>query len=223
MPAAIGQAIDAGVSAARHARPRSSGRGSCSALGVIQAVAGILRHRCAVFNWLSAAYRTVQVTVRQAGRLGATLPKRLATGEVVSIGTSDISHIGNAIDITARGTGAVVGDRHRRGDPAERVGAAGPGRGARRAGADGVVGAAHPAAAPPPAGLPGPAGDADHPGRRHRHRAAGAARRRRRGDLRRPLPGRVADGPGARACGSPGSSRCWRRRRCCCPASSWRS
>jgi hypothetical protein len=78
------------------------------ALGVVQATAGILRHRCAVVNWLSAAYRTVQVTVRHTGHLGATLPRRLSTGEVVSIGTSDISHIGNAIDITARASGSVV-------------------------------------------------------------------------------------------------------------------
>jgi ABC-type multidrug transport system fused ATPase/permease subunit len=62
----------------------------------------------AVFNWLGAAYRTVQLTVRQANRVGAALPKRLATGEVVSIGTADISHIGGAMDITARGAGAVV-------------------------------------------------------------------------------------------------------------------
>ncbi len=78
------------------------------ALGLIQAVAGILRHRAVVVNYLSAAYRTVQLTVRQSGRLGATLPQRLATGEVVSIGTADIGHIGNAVDITARASGAVV-------------------------------------------------------------------------------------------------------------------
>ncbi len=77
-------------------------------LGLVQAVAGVLRHRCAVFNWLSAAYRTVQVTVRHAGHLGATLPKRLASGEVINVGTSDVSQIGNAIDVTARGVGAVV-------------------------------------------------------------------------------------------------------------------
>src|SRR5690606_20557980 len=52
--------------------------------------------------------RTVQVTVRQATRLGATLPRRLATGEVVAVGNSDIAHIGNATDILLRGTGAVV-------------------------------------------------------------------------------------------------------------------
>ncbi|MER7331325.1 MULTISPECIES: ABC transporter ATP-binding protein [unclassified Micromonospora] len=77
-------------------------------LGVLQAVAGILRHRCAVHNFLGGAYRTVQLTVGAANRLGAALPRRVAAGEVVSIGTADISQIGSAIDITARGTGAVV-------------------------------------------------------------------------------------------------------------------
>ncbi|MFF0306683.1 ABC transporter ATP-binding protein [Streptosporangium sp. NPDC004379] len=77
-------------------------------LGALQSAAGILRHRMAVYNWLAGAYRTVQVTVRQATRLGATLPKRMSTGEVVSVGNSDIAHIGNAMDILLRGSGSVV-------------------------------------------------------------------------------------------------------------------
>ncbi|WP_068927064.1 ABC transporter ATP-binding protein [Planobispora rosea] len=77
------------------------------ALGTVQAVAGTMRHRMAVFNWLSAAYRTVQVIARQATRLGATLPKRVSTGEVVSVGNSDIAHIGNALDILLRAVGSV--------------------------------------------------------------------------------------------------------------------
>ncbi|GAA0987790.1 ABC transporter ATP-binding protein [Acrocarpospora macrocephala] len=77
-------------------------------LGGVQAVSGVLRHRFAVITWLSAAYRTVQVTGRQATRLGATLPKRLSTGEVVSVGNSDIASIGNALDIMLRGSGALV-------------------------------------------------------------------------------------------------------------------
>lgn len=107
MPAAIGSAIDAGL-VRRDLPALWRWAGLLLALGVVQAGAGVLRHRCAVYNFLAAAYRTVALTVRQAGRLGAALPKRLATGEVVSIGTSDIHQIGNAIDITARGAGAVV-------------------------------------------------------------------------------------------------------------------
>ncbi|NRQ35750.1 ABC transporter ATP-binding protein [Nonomuraea sp. NN258] len=78
------------------------------ALGLGQAVTGIMRHRFAVTNWLAAAYRTVQLTARQAARLGATLPKRLSTGEVVSVGNSDIAHIGSSMDILLRGTGAIL-------------------------------------------------------------------------------------------------------------------
>src|SRR5258705_1260169 len=56
MPAAIGAAIERGVS------ERDSGAllrwaGVLLGLGILQAGAGILRHRCAVYNWLSATYR----------------------------------------------------------------------------------------------------------------------------------------------------------------------
>ncbi|HSV37271.1 MAG TPA: ABC transporter ATP-binding protein, partial [Nocardioidaceae bacterium] len=78
------------------------------AIGLLQAVTGIMRHRFAVTNWLTAAYRTVQLVTRHATHLGATLPKRVATGEVVAIGTNDLSHLGNAMDVTARASGAVV-------------------------------------------------------------------------------------------------------------------
>jgi ABC-type multidrug transport system fused ATPase/permease subunit len=77
-------------------------------VGVLQAAAGILRHRFAVANWLIAAYRTVQVVSRHAVRLGATLPRRVATGEVVSIGSSDLAHVGNSIEVMGRAAGAVV-------------------------------------------------------------------------------------------------------------------
>jgi ABC-type multidrug transport system fused ATPase/permease subunit len=107
MPAAIGRAIDTGI-IERDTTALALWAGVLFGLGVVQAGAGIMRHRLAVFNWLSAAYRTIQLTVRHAGTIGATLPKRVATGEVVSIGTSDISHIGNSVDILARGMGAIV-------------------------------------------------------------------------------------------------------------------
>jgi ABC-type multidrug transport system fused ATPase/permease subunit len=107
MPAVIGKAIDDGI-AARDSSALLQWTLAMLAIGVLQAVAGIMRHRFAVTNWLSAAYRTVQLVARQATHLGATLPKRVATGEVVAIGTSDLAHIGNAMDITARAAGAVV-------------------------------------------------------------------------------------------------------------------
>jgi ABC-type multidrug transport system fused ATPase/permease subunit len=108
MPAVVGKAIDAGIRA-RNLDALTVWALLLLGLGLVQAVAGVVRHRLAVFNWLSAAYRTVQLTIGQANRLGATLPKRLATGEVVSIGTADINHVGGALEITARAAGAVVG------------------------------------------------------------------------------------------------------------------
>jgi ABC-type multidrug transport system fused ATPase/permease subunit len=107
MPALIGRAIDAGV-AANNTSQLLLWAGALLAAGVIQAVAGVARHRWAVTNWLVGAFRTVQVVSRHAVYVGATLPKRVATGEVVAIGASDLSHIGNSIEVSGRGAGAIV-------------------------------------------------------------------------------------------------------------------
>ncbi|GAA3233513.1 ABC transporter ATP-binding protein [Nonomuraea helvata] len=106
MPAALGKGIEAVT--AKDTGALVLWASVLFGLGLVQAYSGIMRHRMAVYNWLAAAYRTVQLTARQAARLGATLPKRLSTGEVVSVGNSDIAHIGNSMDILLRGTGAVV-------------------------------------------------------------------------------------------------------------------
>ncbi|MEV5568501.1 ABC transporter ATP-binding protein [Spirillospora sp. NPDC052269] len=107
MPAAIGRAIDAGV-AGGDTGALLRWAGVLLALGVVQTVSSVTRHRMAVFNWLSAAYRTIQLVTRQTTRLGATLPKRLTAGEVVSVGISDVARIGDVLDIIGRGTGSVV-------------------------------------------------------------------------------------------------------------------
>jgi ABC-type multidrug transport system fused ATPase/permease subunit len=107
LPAVIGHAIDDGI-AARDDDALLRWSGVMFGIGLLQAFAGIMRHRFAVTNWLTAAYRTVQLVARHATHLGATLPKRVATGEVVAIGTNDLSHLGNAMDVLARAAGAVV-------------------------------------------------------------------------------------------------------------------
>ncbi|MGE5285691.1 MAG: ABC transporter transmembrane domain-containing protein [Micromonosporaceae bacterium] len=107
MPAVLGHAIDAGVRA-HDGAALATWTAALLGLGIIQAGAGVMRHRNSVMNWLGAAFLTVQVTVRKAAALGAALPKRLAAGEVVSIGVSDIAQIGGAMDICGRGSGSVV-------------------------------------------------------------------------------------------------------------------
>ncbi|MFC4587402.1 ABC transporter ATP-binding protein [Sphaerisporangium corydalis] len=106
VPSALGKAVDSLTTDDSDGLVRWSA--VLLGLGVVTALGGVMRHRLAVYNWLAAAYRTVQVTARQSTRLGATLPKLLSTGEVISVGNSDIAHIGNAMDILLRGVGAIV-------------------------------------------------------------------------------------------------------------------
>jgi ABC-type multidrug transport system fused ATPase/permease subunit len=107
IPAILGKAVDQGV-AARDGERLLVWTTALAAVGIVQALAGIMRHRFAVSNWLSAAYRTVQVITRKSADLGATLPKNLATGEVVSIGAGDLSYIGNLMEVCARFAGSIV-------------------------------------------------------------------------------------------------------------------
>ena len=107
VPALVGRAIDQGVAEGDRAGLL---RGSALVLaaGLVSAAAGILRHRTAVVNWLTASYRVQQLLVRQAVRLGGSLPRRVPTGEVAAVGSHDAERIGGAMDIVARLAGALV-------------------------------------------------------------------------------------------------------------------
>lgn len=107
MPAVIGLAIDRGV-ADKDGHELVKYATIMLLIGLVQAATGVMRHRFAVTNWLTAAYRTVQLVARQTVDLGGTLPRKVSTGEVVAIGTSDLSHLGQVMDVTARFAGAVV-------------------------------------------------------------------------------------------------------------------
>ncbi|TDD59768.1 ABC transporter ATP-binding protein [Kribbella antibiotica] len=107
IPAILGKAIDEGI-AAKNGEKLLQWGAALFAVGVVQALAGVMRHRFAVTNWLMAAYRTVQVITRKSADLGATLPKHLATGEVVSVGASDLASIGTVMEVAARFAGAIV-------------------------------------------------------------------------------------------------------------------
>ena len=106
-PALVGRAIDSGV-VAEDTGALLRWSGALLAVGVLGAVAGVLRHRVAVTNWLTATYGVQQLLVRQSVRLGGSLTTRVPTGEVVSIASNDVARIGNAVDMTARLTGALV-------------------------------------------------------------------------------------------------------------------
>ena len=107
MPAVLGLAIDHGV-AAKNTSELLKYALVMLLIGLVQAVSGIMRHRFAVTNWLVAAYRVVQLMGRQTVNLGGTLSRKVSTGEVVAIGTNDLSHIGQVMDVSARFAGAIV-------------------------------------------------------------------------------------------------------------------
>lgn len=105
IPAALGAAVDAVVD--KHKGGLILWSLVVLGLGFVQAVAGVLRHRRAVTNFLTAAVRVQQLVTRQAVRLGADLPKHVDAGEVASLGTTDVQRIARILDVSARGTGAV--------------------------------------------------------------------------------------------------------------------
>ena len=108
VPGLVGRAIDQGVAEGDRA---ALVRGSAlvMAAGLVTAVAGILRHRAAVVNWLTASYRVQQLLVRQAVRLGGSLPRRVPTGEVAAVGSHDAERIGSAMEVLgSRLAGALV-------------------------------------------------------------------------------------------------------------------
>jgi ABC-type bacteriocin/lantibiotic exporter with double-glycine peptidase domain len=120
MPLAIGRAIDAAVGAPGGGGPGGGGPGATSgaglwtwigvilALGAVQATGVGLSEYYSSRAWLLAATRTQRAVLAHAARVGAALPGKIRTGEVVAVGSSDIYQIGNLFEIIGRATGSLV-------------------------------------------------------------------------------------------------------------------
>lgn len=106
-PYLISRAVDDGLRSG-NARALVLWAVAVVAVGVLNALLGLLRHRTMTFIRTDASCRTVQVVTRQAVRLGAVLPRVVSTGEVVSIGSADIQRIAQTLTVTGPGVGAVV-------------------------------------------------------------------------------------------------------------------
>jgi ABC-type multidrug transport system fused ATPase/permease subunit len=107
MPAMIGRAIDRGL-LQRSTSGLVTWTSVVLGLALFASVAGAMRHRSAMTNWLSAAYVTIQVTSRHAVKVGADLPRLIASGDVLAIGTTDVEAVGSSFDILARLSGGLV-------------------------------------------------------------------------------------------------------------------
>lgn len=77
-------------------------------VGALNAVLGLLRHRTMTLVRLDASLRAIQVLVRHAVRLGATLQRGVSAGEAVSVGAYDMVVISQSLTVTGPGVGAVI-------------------------------------------------------------------------------------------------------------------
>lgn len=76
--------------------------------GVGLAYLGIMRHRTMTFVREDATARSAAVLLRQLSRIGAVLPRKLAAGDVATVGGSDIGHTSQVLTMTGPGVGAVI-------------------------------------------------------------------------------------------------------------------
>ncbi len=125
MPLAIGRAIDAAL---RRGAPDPAAEGGedalggdwglggslwtwvgvLLALGVVQVISVGLLEYYSVKLWVRAATIVQRAVLRHATTVGAALPRKIRAGEVVAIGSSDVHHIGAALEVIGRTTGGLV-------------------------------------------------------------------------------------------------------------------
>lgn len=82
--------------------------GAILAVGTFSAWLSIMRHRTMTRIRMDANFRTVKVVLGQAVRLGATLPRQVGAGEVVTIGVGDVSTIAQSLTFVGPGVGAII-------------------------------------------------------------------------------------------------------------------
>ncbi|MEV4758361.1 ABC transporter ATP-binding protein [Micromonospora sp. NPDC049559] len=78
------------------------------AAGAGLAYLGIMRHRTMTFVREDATARSAGVLLRQLARIGAVLPRKLAAGEVATVGGYDIGRTSQVLTLTGPGVGAVM-------------------------------------------------------------------------------------------------------------------
>ncbi len=82
--------------------------GALLGLGIVTAWLAMMRHRTMTKVRMDASFRTVQVVIRQATRLGAALSRQVTAGEVVTIGVGDVNAISWTLTLAGPGIGSVV-------------------------------------------------------------------------------------------------------------------
>lgn len=106
-PAVLGRAVGQGIA------DRNTGeliRWSLIALliTVLTVISGICRHRNTMANIYASKFRTVQVVTRHIPKLGATLPKLVSGGEVVTLGGADLNSISGGFQYLSIAVGSLA-------------------------------------------------------------------------------------------------------------------
>ncbi|MBM7489673.1 ABC-type multidrug transport system fused ATPase/permease subunit [Micromonospora luteifusca] len=106
-PYLIARAVDDGLRA-RDARALALWVAAIIVAGVALSYVGTMRHRTMTFIREDAKARTAEVLLRQLSRIGAALPRRVASGEVATVGGSDINWTAEVLTLSGPGVGAVI-------------------------------------------------------------------------------------------------------------------
>ena len=106
-PLLLGKAIDSGV--LRGDLWAALGwSGLLTVVILFGAAAGITQHTLVVRSWLIALYGTQKLVTRKAVQLGHVLSRRLPTGEVLSISSSDSNTFGQTLEVLSRAAGSLT-------------------------------------------------------------------------------------------------------------------
>lgn len=105
-PFLLGRTIDAGILTGDWGQTALWGS-LLAVVIVIGAASGIIMHTYAVKGWLISLYGTQLLATRKSVQLGHVLNRRLPTGEVLSISSSDSNTFGATFEVVARALGAI--------------------------------------------------------------------------------------------------------------------
>jgi ABC-type multidrug transport system fused ATPase/permease subunit len=104
-PFLLGRAIDEGVA------DDDQLWAWCAALAgvaIVQALAGMMRHRMAVSNWLRSSLGVSRLVGHHSAKTGPAITAETASGEIVATVASDSLRLGEMFDVTARLGGGIV-------------------------------------------------------------------------------------------------------------------
>jgi ABC-type multidrug transport system fused ATPase/permease subunit len=107
IPLAIGAAIDQGI-AARDTSALLMWIGVVLGLGVVLSSSTLVLNRCGDRAWFNSAQLMQHAVIRHVTGIGAALPQKIKTGEIVAVGASDVTSIAGLMEVIGRLTGSVV-------------------------------------------------------------------------------------------------------------------